>query len=314
MDSNYLEESNKIASPYAWLSLVEITTTGYATPLRYTNNNSDVSWGGNTYTRMPFRMDDVNVSTSGEFPEFKLEIGDVDLAGDLRTRVAAAGGLVGSTVRFMVVHSDHLTLTTAAVDEYADILSCELTNKAVVFTIGTPNLLTRRLPRDRYVPGYCRHRFEGSLCQYVQPSAHPITTDNIVFSIVEYAAGHPVRKIAVNDKDLSYAFFNYAEPGGTYNRNTKRLALAKNTGFTISGTTLNDGFFLADNWYAVQEHIVYVFTEADGGRVFYDETVLTGVTLTLGYDKCDHTLEACRFRDNSQNYGGSPGIAGGIYG
>ncbi len=311
IDSNYLEESNKIAAGGAWIWLVEITTVGYGTPLRYANNNSDVSWNGNTYSRMPVRMDDIHVSTDGEFPEYKLEIGDVDLTGDLRTRVAAAGGLVGSIVRFRIVHSDHLALTDPAIDEYADILSCELTNKAVVFTIGTPNLLTRRFPRDRYVPGYCRHRFIGALCQYEQPS-QTIVTNDITFSTVDFAAGHPVHKIAVADANLIYELFVYAQPGGSGNYSS--WTLAKDIGFTISGTPNNDGFFLADDWYAVKSTHVFVFTELDGAQIFVPETVLTGVTLQLGYVECDHTLEACKLRDNTQNYGGSPGIAGGIYG
>jgi len=316
MDSEYLKESNKIASPYAWLSLVEITITGYATPLRYVNNNENIDWPtvGTTYTRMPFRMDDVNVSTSGEFPEFKLEIGDVDLAGDLRTRVAAAGGLVGSTVRFMIVHSDHLTLTTAAVDEYADILSCELTNKAVVFTIGTPNLLTRRLPRDRYVPGYCRHRFMGSLCQYEQTLYSKLS---LFMDFVEGAAAPAPHYLYTENFSLINYIFQYAEPRGYMsgtNISTQTWILSKDTGFVISGSDYNDGFFLADSRYGVKHNQVFVVRGASYGRTFVNEPNSPNVTITLGYDKCDHTLEACRLRDNSQNYGGSPGIAGGIYG
>ena len=330
MDSNYIAESNEIASPHAWLWLLEITTPDYVDPLRYVNNSENVDWPtvGTTFTRMPFRMDDIHVSTSGAFPEFKLEIEDVDLAGALRTRVAAAGGLVGSTVRFMVVHSDHLAndlvpITTAAVDEYADILSCALTNKAVVFTIGTPNLLTRRFPRDRYVPGYCRHRFEGALCQYTKqvfPTGHSragetvsyTSVNNVKFETTDYGDDPPVNKITIADTSFSFiSLLKYAKPLGT---ETLTLALAKDAGFTISGTQYNDGFFLADDFYAVNSFYVYVVAEIKGAQVFTPETVVTPVTFTLGYTACDHTLEACRLRDNSQNFGGSPGIAGGVYG
>ncbi len=317
MNTTYITESNKIASPYAWIWLLEITTVGYGTPLRLTNNNDDVIWptaGGNTYSKMPFTVDDIQVSTSGEFPEYKLVIGDVNLSGALRTRIAAAGGLVGSTVRFLVVHSNHLDLTTAAIDEYADILSCELTAQAVVFTIGMPSLLSRRFPRDRYVPGYCRHRFEGALCQYEQPE-DSVDSNNVVFSSPAYAEGHPVDQITVNDVGINLvtSLFINALPKRDVNTNGS-LSLAKDTGFTISGSVSNDGFFLADSWYAVYPTHVFVKRQAESGKVFKEETVLTGVTIQLGYNACDHTLNACKFRDNMQNYGGSPGIVGGIYG
>lgn len=315
MNTAYITESNKIASPYAWIWLLEITTTGYGTPLRLTNNNDDVTWpvaGGNTYSKMPLTVDDIQVSTSGEFPEYKLIIGDVDLSGSLRTRIGAAGGLVGSVVRFMVVHSNHLDLTTPAIDEYADILSCELTAQAVVFTIGIPNLLSRRFPRDRYVPGFCRHRFEGALCQYEQPD-YSVVSNNVVFSSPDsYAEGHPVDQITANGVNLVTSVFSEALPLGV--AQGANWALSKDTGFTISGSISNDGFFLADNWYAVRPTYVYVKKEAESGRAFTPETVLTGVTIRLGYNACDHTLNACKFRDNMQNYGGSPGITGGIYG
>lgn len=314
MNTAYITESNKIASPYAWIWLLEITTAGYGTPLRFTNNNDDVVWptaGGNTYSKMPFTVDDIQVSTSGEFPEYKLVIGDVSLSGALRTRIAAAGGLVGSTVRFLIVHSNHLDLTTAAIDEYADILSCELTAQAVVFTIGMPSLLSRRFPRDRYVPGYCRHRFEGALCQYEQPE-DSVVSNNVVFSSPAYAEGHPVDQITVSGVNLVTSVFSKALPLGE--AQGANWALSKDTGFTISGSVSNDGFFLADSWYAVYPTHVFVKREAESGKAFTPETVLTGVTIQLGYNACDHTLNACKFRDNMQNYGGSPGIVGGIYG
>ena len=82
----------------------------------------------------------------------------------------------------------------------------------------------------------------------------------------------------------------------------------------MTGSLYNDGFFLANNYHAVNDGWVRVFMEADGGRAFYSESPGATVTLRLGYTDCDHTLEACKLRNNTQNYGGSPGIVGGVYG
>ncbi len=332
LNSNYITEQNKLATSGAWIWLLEIETptTAYAgNPLRYTNDNHAISagvfgrvWptaGGDTYTTMPFNMDDVEASLDGKFGEFKLYIGDLALSGDLRTRVSATAGLVGSIVRLRVVHSNHLDLTDPAIDESAEVLSCERMLNAVVLTLGIPSLLSRRFPRDRYVPGFCRHKFEGALCQYLTPrlpdgTLHIATSNNVVFTPnLGTVEGYPVNNIYMENANLVNKVFVFAQPPGTL-QTLGRLALSKDTGFIISGSLYNDGFFLAENYYAVNATTVYVKTEDGGGRAFTAETVLTGVTLTLGYSNCDHTLDACKKRDNTQNYGGSPGISGGIYG
>ncbi len=311
LDGAYVLEQNKIASSGAWIWLLEIATTGLST-LRYTNDNdsSDVVWptGGNTYSRMPLGMDDVEFSTSGKFPELRVQLGDVALPADstLRTRISATAGLVGSTIRLMVVHSDHLDLTTPAIDELVEILNCELTSSAVIFTMGIPSLLSRRLPRDRYAPGFCRHKFAGGLCQYVQP------VRTVTSYAVEFFLGDGINTIFFGDVDIVQNLFQYALPLGA--AQGANWALSKDTGFTISGSVFNDGFFLADNFYVVSPTLVYVMTEDDGARPFVEEAVTTGVVIQLGYNTCDHTLEACKLRDNTQNFGGSPGIAGGVYG
>jgi len=168
MNQAYTDEANLISSSGAWLWLIEIALSGYST-LRYANNNISVVWptvGGETYSRISLSMDDVAVSTDGSFPEYTLALGEVDVNGALRTRIRETNGLVGATLRLMVVHSAHLDLTTPAVDELAEVLRCDVTADAVALHIGIPSLLNQRFPRDRYVPGYCRHKFKGALCQY----------------------------------------------------------------------------------------------------------------------------------------------------
>lgn len=316
LNSNYIKEQNKIASSGAWIWLLEIATTGLST-LRYTSDNAVgapsqlyVTWNGNNYFSLPFTMDDIMMSTSGEFPIYKLQLDQVDLSGAIRARVKATSGLVGSTVRIMVVHSDHLDITTPAVDELAEVLGCEVTAESVILTIGIPSLLSRRFPRDRYVSGFCRHKFAGGLCQYTQPVS-TIVSSKVAFTLGDQTGANPANTIYVADFNLVTLFSTATPTGAAQGAN---WALSKDTGFTITGSLFNDGFFLADNFYAVRPDLVYVMAEPAGGRPLVAETVLTGVTIQLGYNECDHSLEACELRDNTQNYGGSPGIVGGMYG
>ena len=321
MNANYVTEQNKLSTSGAWIWLLEILTpTGYD-DLYYTNNNaidpgdgySTTTWptvGGHRYWTLPFSMDDVSISTSGKFPEYRLHLNSVVLGSKLREYVQATGGLVGSIVRLMVVHSAHLSLTTPAVDEYAEILDCEVTAGSVIFTVGIPSLLGRRFPRDRYVPSFCRHRFVGALCRYVKPAYAPFTT-SLPVSFLEPKDGEVVNSIyfTAGVNIIAELFRNApGEPQGV-NR-----ALTRDTGFTVRGSIYNDGYFIADNNYPVHPNYVYVKMDGSGGRALTVETIATGVTIQLGYDACDHTLVGCRRHDNSQNYGGSPGIVGGVYG
>jgi len=302
LDASYITEQNKISSSGAWIWLLEIAITDDIT-LRYANDNSNKVWpsvGGNTYSKMPIAMDDVSVSTSGEFPTYTLQIGDVDLDGGLRTYVYSLGGLVGYTVRLRVVHSAHLDLTTPAIDEMMEILNCEVTAGAIVFTVGLPSLLSKRFPRDKYLPAFCRNKFGGALCRYVQPSYSYTGTD------ISFVAGADYNQINVAGGTLLNSVFSHAAGTTVNNRN--------DTGFTVSGSASNDGFFLAKSAELVTQTYVRVFTEADKMRAFYAESAGAEITIQLGYNACDHTLEACKLRNNSQNYGGSPGIAGGMYG
>ncbi len=315
LNAAYITEQNKIASSGAWIRLLEIATAGL-TPvtLYYANNNEVVSWGGEQYQPISFSMDDVSFSTSGVFPEYKLSIGDVALNSDLRTRIKSNSGLVGSTIRLMVVHSDHLDLTTPAIDETAEILNCELTAEAVIFTVGIPSLLSRRFPKDRYVPGFCRHKFGLALCQYVQ-SSFSLTSIHISFGLgVAGIPGEQYNTIRKSNGRLIEDLFKNAPGAYDFSTTPATWDLDSDTVFTISGSLHNDGWFIANNFHTVADTYVRVFMEADKARPFVEEAAGELITMQLGYNDCDHTLEACKLRNNTQNYGGSPGIAGGVYG
>lgn len=307
LNTSYITEQNKISGSGAWIWLLQVHYTS-SQSIRFANNNEAILWNGSSYQPMSFIIDDISMSTSGKFPEYRLQIGDAYTGSDLRVQVRAGNGLVGRTVRIMVVHSDHLSLTTPAIDELAEILSCDVTAEAIIFTIGIPSLLSRRFPRDRYVPGFCRHKFAGALCQYAQP-AHSRPSYR-----VSLHAGENYNTIQCANGRLISDVFLYAPGVGRIVNGVWQRVLTKDTGFTISGSLYNDGFFLANSYYHVEQLYVRVFTEAEGGRPFVEEPVGRLVTIQLGYNQCDHTLEACALRNNTRNYGGSPGIRGGMYG
>ena len=474
MNSDYITEQNKLTSAGAWIWLLEISVPGPYSTMRYTNNNAygddtshfSTTWptvGGEKYWTVPFSLDDMSASISGEFPEYQLRIEEVGLSSYLRTTVKASGGMVGGSVRIMIVHSDHLTLTSAAIDEVATILSCEVTAQAVTFTLGIPSLLSRRFPRDRYTPSFCRHKFEGALCGYTQPD-YSLTSSQVAFTaggdsdtvwvgdggllalfdrlpgfrdcpdnllsnggfesgtyvaktgwhpsgyaddwtiwgaagdaerrwstdkakynthsyyhisarseagvsqVVSVPAGsksqftmscwvyvvstagegaggirvqiehvngyyntyasgvgwqkltltfaHFNRSVVVRLGGIGYAYFDgMCTVDGAVAGDFTELNLVGDAGFTVSGSAHNDGFLIANRLHPINDKYMWVRSQRnDWDTPFTAEGTGSAVTLQLGYTGCDHTLKACRLRNNSQNFGGSPGIAGGVYG
>lgn len=308
----YVEEQNKIASAGVWLQLLEISTPGYST-LRYVNNTEDIAWAEaslipRTYSAISFIMDDVSASLQGEFPEYRLVIGDVTLTSSLRTRIKATSGLVGSTIRFIVVHSSHLDVTTPAIDELAEVLSCEVRADGIALTLGIPNLMSRRFPRDRYMAAFCRHKYGGGLCQYVSPT---ITSNTIRFTTTNQGQYALILITPGEGTNFITNLLGYA--AGSWVDQPNAWRLSRDTYISVEGSLRNDGWFVVKSAYTIIPEKMEVYAAADGGRAFSTEAAGATITITLHGD-CDHTLEACKLRNNSQNFGGSPGIAGGVYG
>jgi len=317
LESQYDGEKGKLSTKHAWLWLVEISKTGYDT-VRYTSDNAEnqilgignyIIWGGAAYYACPIHMDDVSASLEGKFPDFKISIGDVDIGGRLRPNLSSAGGYVGGTIRIMVVHSAHLSLTEAAVDETATITGCEVRADEVVFTAGITSKLDKRFPRDRYTPGFCRHKFGGAMCGYGD-TTHSFSSNYVNF----YSNG----TIYVNEGGLVTRLLIYAEGSRRSSIDNTLYTLKYDTCITISGSVNgNDGLYTVLKSVQHDEYNIYVNPVfLDAYNVEQNITRESGgasITITLGYATCDHTLEHCRQRNNLNRFGGSPGVAGGVY-
>ncbi len=325
LESQYDGEKGKLSTEHAWLWLVEISKTGYDT-VRYTSDNAEGSifgagyyiiWptnGGVAYYASPIHMDDVSASLEGKFPDFRIGIGDVDINGQLRPNLSSAGGYIGGTIRIMVVHSDHLSLTEAAIDETATITGCEVRAEEVVFTAGITSKLDKRFPRDRYTPGFCRHKFGGALCGY-DTNTHSLTS-NLVEFYPDYAGfGEQIDIIFVFGLELITQLLTYAEGK---NRGEGAYDLTYDTYITVSGSAQgNDGVYKMLKDFTQNEQFVIVdivhWDENNDEQSMTRELSGASITITLGLATCDHTLEHCKQRNNLNRFGGSPGVAGGVY-
>ncbi len=163
LPSYAITEKNKIAAVGAFLNLVQLDISGES-PLRFALSQSDVVWGGNTYSAMPMQIGDINESLQGRVETSILKISNVNrtLEPFLQNHDGAAGAIITITV----VHSEHLGESVPVTEDLYDIVETQADEQWVTFTVGGVSPFKRRFPRDRYISTVCRHFFTGPLCLY----------------------------------------------------------------------------------------------------------------------------------------------------
>lgn len=164
LSSAIITEKNKLASSGAWILLCEVTLPD-TNVIKICRNTEDIVFNSLTYTRFPFELEEISENSKGEIPQVVVRVSNV-------TRVMGAYaeqyvGLVGCSVRIMLVHSDHLTDVAPIVEHYFDIMSSTIDEKWLSLTLGIPNPYRNRFPRSRILKNFCRYKwFKGVRCQY----------------------------------------------------------------------------------------------------------------------------------------------------
>jgi lambda family phage minor tail protein L len=154
---------NALAQTGAWVILLEITLVD-ATVLRLTSNNADVTWSSQTWQTFPFELQDLLSTSQGEFPTLTIRVSN---AGRIMQSYLEQGqGGIGSTVTVRVVHSQHLTETTPAIEETFDVVASSADAEWCSITLGAPNPIMARFPRHRYVRDHCRWIYKSTECGY----------------------------------------------------------------------------------------------------------------------------------------------------
>ena len=80
--------------------------------------------------------------------------------------VEQADGGIGAKVKLMIVHSEHLDVSTPEVEEEFEVTATDTDNQWVYFTLGILNPFILRFPRHRYIKNFCRWKFRDNVCQY----------------------------------------------------------------------------------------------------------------------------------------------------
>ena len=158
LPANLIIEKNKIATPSAWLIMLEIGPT----PIRIVRNNEDITYNSNLYTAFPFDLS-LSDTSKGELPSLTVSISNVSRI--FTQAVEITNGAVGYTVRLLVINSAHLS-DLPALDRYFTILSVTCNALVITFKLGAANPMLQRFPVRKIYKDYCSWKFKSLECGY----------------------------------------------------------------------------------------------------------------------------------------------------
>ena len=289
-----ITQKNKLSTSGAWLVLVTAAYPTLASPsylVRYVNNTKDVVFGGSTYSKRSFSVQQVTETIKGELPRATLTIFDpaLDWKDTLQDNLGWSGGEVQVQ---LVYFNTSLVATSTGILQYFTILDSawDDANAAVRFNISVNAPMQKRFPRDRYVAAVCRHVFKGGFCRYAEDTDDGTIVSSLI-AFYHVAGGLDYIRLA---------------PYAAYERFTAGQQIS------VTGSVQNLGRF---------EISTVVFDTPTGFTRFYltsdytltNENSAHSLTITITAI-CNHTLDNCRANNNSHMYGASPGVAGGLYG
>ncbi len=163
LPANLILEKNKLATPSAWLVLLDITLPD-STVLRFVNNTENIVFQGNTYTAINFNLEPSKSSGTGQIPTVQLSISNVTRI--IQAYLESLDGAVDSDVQITVVNSAYLSENYAELQMLFSILSTKANAYYVIFELGMPNPLRKRFPPHRFIGNHCNWKFLSAECNY----------------------------------------------------------------------------------------------------------------------------------------------------
>ena len=158
-----VREKNKLATPSAWLVLLDILLSDTLT-LRFCSNTESVTFKGNIYEAFPFNLEPTKQTSKGEVPSVTLKVANVTRI--IQGFLEDLDGAVGTTVIVRVVNSEYLSEDYSELEMSFGVLGAEADAEWVSFTLGLPNPLKRRYPLYRFMASHCNWIFKGVECAY----------------------------------------------------------------------------------------------------------------------------------------------------
>jgi lambda family phage minor tail protein L len=154
-------EKNKLTSDGAWLVLLEIQIAKDLI-IRIVRNTEDIVWNGYTWVAFPFELDEIKETSQGELPQIPVRVSNVSRS--VQQYIEQANGGVGATVILRVVHSQHLDILAADIEETFTVQHVSSDSMWVTFDLGGDMPTMLRFPFRRVLKDFCPFIYKGIEC------------------------------------------------------------------------------------------------------------------------------------------------------
>jgi len=160
-----------LLNPYsgeAWLWLAEIIVPNFDT-VRIAKNTAEVIYDENPYSKSNFEVDKQSLSGDGTIPRLVFRIAQ-DEVHNLEAIMNASKGMKQGYVKLIRTCESFLDSPVQDFEAMYSILTAGSDNEWIAFSLGIPNLLTQKIPRDLYSSSICHlatpSLFKGVKCRY----------------------------------------------------------------------------------------------------------------------------------------------------
>jgi len=152
----------------AWLWLVEIKIPGYDV-IRLARNPVNINYAAATYTKNNFNPGLAALTGDGSIPRTMLQVAQ-DADYTLEDKINATQGAGGGWIKLIRAHEDFLDKFIVELEQDMNILTAESDTEYVIFQLGIPDPLLKKIPLRRYSSKKCPWAlpslFKGEECQY----------------------------------------------------------------------------------------------------------------------------------------------------
>lgn len=162
-------EKNRLASPYPWIPLVHFAFPSPVGDIWLAGNLSDVTYGGQEYTAFDIavQLPDSNVKPS--IPECQIVVANQSRV--FEGMVIDSGGGVDTTVTIVIVNTNNLGESYAALTWTFVVLQAKCNSSQVIMDCSLYSPLDRKFPPDRFYGSTCRYKyFKGAECKETEGS------------------------------------------------------------------------------------------------------------------------------------------------
>ncbi len=150
---------NTLHEDQPWLVLFDVFVTDLEV-LHLVDNETAITFGGNSYKPFPVGFEQLEESSSGDLPYLNVVAANVDrtISGYLESH----GGLLDRKVVMRIVHQSNLAVT--AIESTLRIRQVSVTEEAVNFRLSHHPFFEIELPHQKYYRHRCRWAFKGTEC------------------------------------------------------------------------------------------------------------------------------------------------------